>query len=235
MNSFSIEIEDGREINYEVSGGIWQKKICPHFNECMNQKSECKGFNINRNCGCCDDDIQLSKKQMGEQFKFVLETMCETKFENLSKDDFRVYKEHDDIDPEIKMYSQCICTHNIINQYHIEYKPKRIIIKIGSECLKKNMPIEIRDSILQSVKESRKSYKNRMKKLYEQNIEQYNEFVFDFGKYRGQKINKIPKNYLDWIENVDNPNEKLLKIRELIQTKIMTGFKEWFAYKKSSK
>ena len=235
MDSFSVEIEDGREINYEVSGGIWQKKICPHFNECMNQKSECKGFNINRNCGCCDDDIQLSKKQMAGQFKFVLETLCGTNFEKLLKDDFRVVKEIEELYPEIKMYSQCICTHNIYNQYHIEYKPKKIVIRIGSECLKKNMPTEIRDSIFESLKDSRKKYKNEMKQLYKQNIEQFSKYVFDFGKYKGQKLNQIPKNYLDWIENVDNPNDKLLKIRELIQTKRMTGFNDWFSYKKSSK
>ena len=237
MNEFAIELENGRQIEYALIDDVWQKVVCPHFLETMIEKAEDPNFNINANCGCCENDNQLVGKQMKEQFKLALETICEVSFDELSPDDFIPFKkDQDDFFVEEKTFSSCICTHNIEKQMYIKYIPKNIVIKIGSECIKKNMPDEIREHIYKQVKDSRTTYKEKMKQKYQKINDEYSKYKFKFGKHTGKKLTQVPKSYIDWILSVQDPNEKMLKLQNIIKNKqeiAYSNFNEWFAKNKS--
>jgi uncharacterized protein (DUF3820 family) len=236
MNEFAIELENGRQIEYALIDDVWQKVVCPNFKETMIKNSEKSNFNINTNCGCCEYDNQLVGKHMTEQFQLALETICEVKFDDLSADDF-VPILNDDFLFEEKAFSSCICTHNIMKQMYVKYIPKNIVIKIGSQCIKENMPSDIRENIFKQVKDSRITYKEMMKQEYKAKIDNYNNYKFKFGKYKGKKINQVPKSYIDWILSVQEPNEQLFKVQNIIKNKYKLGnnpnFNEWFAINKS--
>ena len=238
MNGFIIELENGREIEYGIIDNVWQKLVCPYFCETMKQKiAEEPCFNINYNCGCCEKDNQLIGKHMKDQFKLALETICELSFDELSADDFFPIKlDNQEFISEERTFSACICTHNIEKQLYIKYIPKDIVIKIGSECIKTNMPTAIRDKIFNQIKQSRSAYKNRMKEKYEKIKSDYFNYKFNFGKYKGKNLNQVPCSYKDWILSVEDPSENFLKIQNIIKAREEINgmsFSEWFTKNKS--
>ncbi len=228
-----LSIGDNRSIEYELVDGVWSTVVCSKFSSEMERLTKFNMNNINSNCGCCEEDNQLPRHLMSRYFRGALEEFCEKAFDELDPDDFEIIKsEEDDFITEITEFSKCICSHNINKQLLIKYLPNNSIIKIGSECIKKNMPKKIKEKLNNQIKGSRKDYKSKMKLKYQRLISNYSTYIFKFGKHYGKRLRDIPSTYKTWIINKENVDGELLKVQEILKTKDLT-FDEWFKIHKN--
>lgn len=235
-----LSIEDNRAIEYELVDGVWSTVVCSNFSTRMEALTKSNMNNINSNCGCCEQDNQLPAHFMSKYFKGALEEFCEKPFDELDPDDFEIIKsEEDDFITEITEFSKCICSHNINKQLLIKYIPNNVIIKIGSECIKKNMPKKIKEKLNNQIKSSRKDYKSKMKLTYQRLISNYSTYIFKFGKHYGERLKDIPPTYKQWILNKDDAEGELLKVQNILRSKSRLDgsqdltFDEWFKINKN--